>query len=86
MRRRNLPFFEMTAKEAIEEIRLRAWNAGDKYGPIASTQEAMGVALEEWDEFREAIRSNNIAHARSEALDLAAVLLRFVTQKEWPRG
>jgi NTP pyrophosphatase (non-canonical NTP hydrolase) len=44
------------------------------------------VALEEWDEFREAIRSNNIAHARSEALDLAAVLLRFATQKEWPRG
>ncbi len=76
----------MTTRAALEEMRSRAWHAEDKYGPIASTQEAMGVALEEWDEFREAIRSNNIAHARSEALDLAAVLLRFATQKEWPRG
>ncbi len=76
----------MTNKEAIDAIRDRARVAAATYGPIASTQEAMGVALEEWDEFREAIHSNNIAHARSEALDLAAVLLRFATQKEWPRG
>jgi NTP pyrophosphatase (non-canonical NTP hydrolase) len=76
----------MDAEKEIDEICFRAEMAHIKYGPIASTQEAMGVALEEWDEFREAIRSNNIAHARSEALDLAAVLLRFATQKEWPRG
>jgi NTP pyrophosphatase (non-canonical NTP hydrolase) len=64
----------------------RADAAESKYGPIASTHEAMGVALEEWDEFREAIRSNDIPAAQSEALDLAAVLLRFASQTEWPRG
>ena len=64
----------------------RADAAEKKYGPLASTQEAMGVALEEWDEFRDAIRANDISAAQSEALDLAAVLLRFAAQTEWPRG
>ena len=73
-------------QEAVNEATKRAWSALHKYGPIASTQEAMGVALEEWDEFRDAIRSNDIAAAQSEALDLAAVLLRFAAQSEWPRG
>ena len=27
----------------------------EKYGPFASTQEALGVCLEEWDELRDAI-------------------------------
>jgi NTP pyrophosphatase (non-canonical NTP hydrolase) len=76
----------MTTQAALEEMRSRAWHAEDKYGPIASTQEAMGVALEEWDEFRDAIRANDIDAAQSEALDLAAVLLRFASQTEWPRG
>jgi len=75
-----------TLEQSIEVARGRAYNACLKYGPIASTQEAMGVALEEWDEFRDAIRANDIPAAQSEALDLAAVLIRFASQTEWPRG
>lgn len=47
--------------------------ATERYGPFASTHEALGVASEEWDELREAIRSNDLDAIRSEALDLAAV-------------
>ncbi len=76
----------MDLSTIFSHTRDRIINAESKYGPIASTQEAMGVALEEWDEFRDAIRANDLAAAQSEALDLAAVLLRFASQAEWPRG
>ena len=57
-----------------------------KFGPFASSHEAMGVALEEWDEFRERIHKNDINGAKSEALDLASVLIRFAEQEHFPRG
>jgi hypothetical protein len=69
-----------------ELVRQRADGARIKFGPFASSHEAMGVALEEWDEFRERIHKNDIAGAKSEALDLAAVLIRFAEQEHFPRG
>lgn len=51
--------------------------ATERYGPFASTHEALGVASEEWDELREAIRANDLGAIRSEALDLAAVMMRL---------
>ena len=48
-----------------------------RYGNFASTHEAIGVALEEWDELREALRTNNLGAIRAEAIDLAAVLVRL---------
>ena len=50
------------------------------YGPFASTQEALGVCLEEWDELREAIRENDLDAVQRECLDLAAPLLRLAEQ------
>lgn len=67
-------------------LRERAERAEKRFGPFASSHEAMGVALEEWDEFRERIHKNDIAGAKSEALDLAAVLVRFAEQEHFPRG
>jgi NTP pyrophosphatase (non-canonical NTP hydrolase) len=55
--------------------RIRA--ASERYGPFESTHEALGVAAEEWDELREAIRANDLDAIRSEALDLAAVMMRL---------
>ena len=69
-----------------ETLRQRAERAEIKFGPFASSHEAMGVALEEWDEFRERIHKNDINGAQSEALDLAAVLIRFAEQEHFPRG
>ena len=60
--------------EAIEK---RIDRADDRYGPFASTHEAMGVALEEWDELREAIKKNDLYGVAQECLDLAAVLIRL---------
>lgn len=47
------------------------------YGPFASTHEALGVALEEWDELRAAIHANNLQATQAECIDLAAVLVRL---------
>lgn len=60
-----------------EELEERMNHAEERYGTIASTHEALGVALEEWDELREAIKSNNVGRIEHEAFDLAAVLIRM---------
>jgi NTP pyrophosphatase (non-canonical NTP hydrolase) len=59
------------------EVEARIEAAAARYGPFASTHEALGVAVEEWDEFRDAIRSNALASVETECLDLAAVLVRL---------
>ena len=48
-----------------------------RYGPFTSTHEAMGVALEEWDELRLAIKSNDLKSVEDECIDLASVLIRL---------
>lgn len=58
--------------------------ADDRYGPFASTHEALGVASEEWDELRAAIHANDMRAIRHECLDLAAVLIRLADQLEAP--
>ena len=60
-----------------EELESRIAKAEARYGPFASTHEAMGVAGEEWDELRDAVRSNVLIDIREEALDLAAVCIRL---------
>lgn len=48
-----------------------------RYGLFASTHEALGVAVEEWDELRAAIHQNDLRAVQCECLDLAAVLVRL---------
>ncbi len=61
----------------MQEIEERMVKAQSRYGDFASTHEALGVACEEWDELREAIRGNALAEVEHECLDLAAVLIRL---------
>ena len=66
-----------------DEIRAmfhRMESAQEKYGNFASAHEALGVALEEWNELQAAIHDNELFSIESEALDLAAVLLRLAIQ------
>lgn len=63
--------------KADAELSERIYYAVSRYGPFASTHEALGVASEEWDELREAIRANDLCAIREEALDLAAVAFRL---------
>ena len=67
----------MAHDDLIYEMEERIAKASAKYGPFASTHEALGVASEEWDELRDAIRSNKLGSVEWECLDLAAVLIRL---------
>jgi NTP pyrophosphatase (non-canonical NTP hydrolase) len=65
------------SSEAVYEIVARIDAANKRYGPFASTHEALGVASEEWDELRDAVRSNDLVAVRGECFDLAAALIRM---------
>lgn len=67
-----------------DELEIRIGVAEARYGPFASTHEALGVASEEWDELRDAIRSNVLSDIRRECLDLAAVLIRLADGVDSP--
>lgn len=67
----------MALSESFDHITALIHRANARYGPLASTHEGLGVAMEEWDELREAVKSNDLDRIESECLDLAAVLIRM---------
>ena len=67
----------MTIDEIDAALYARIKAADDRYGPFASTHEALGVIIEEFDELREAIRSNDLDRVQQECLDMAAPLIRL---------
>ena len=64
----------------IAEINKHVEQSQSRYGDFASTHEALGVALEEWNELQDVVRANAIESIREEAIDLAAVLIRLAVQ------
>ncbi len=76
----------MIQENIASAIKERIQNADSRYGSFASSHEMLGVALEEWDELKAAVHGNLIIASKAEALDLAAVLIRFAQQIEFPRG
>lgn len=67
----------MSLLATVTGIKNRIRAADARYGPFASTHEALGVACEEWDELRAAVHANDLAAVQRECLDLAAVLVRL---------
>ena len=61
----------------LDDIREEADAAERRYGPFASTHEGYGVLAEEQMELLTAIRSNDLAAIRAEAVQCAAVALRL---------
>ena len=51
--------------------------AESRYGKYSSPHEVLGVIDEEYEEFKSEIHKNDFKRARQEALDIAAVCLRF---------
>ena len=51
-----------------------------RFDGFASTHEALGVALEEWNELQQAIQANDIEAVCNEAVDLAAVMVNLADQ------
>lgn len=67
----------MIHDDILDAVSARMESAECRYGPFASTHEALGVAVEEWDELRAAIQSNDLGAVADECVDLAAVLVRL---------
>jgi NTP pyrophosphatase (non-canonical NTP hydrolase) len=63
--------------DIVVAMEARIDKAVERYGAIASTHEGLGVACEEWDELRDAIRANDLQAVERECIDLAAVLIRM---------
>jgi hypothetical protein len=61
----------------LDAVLAKAESALGRYGNFASTHEALGVMVEEWDELRRAVHANNLVEVRNECIDLAAVCLRL---------
>jgi NTP pyrophosphatase (non-canonical NTP hydrolase) len=70
--------------ETLDGISRRMADAQKRYGPFASTHEALGVCLEEWDELKSAVQANALESVRDEALDLAAACLRLAESIRTP--
>ena len=51
-----------------------------KFAPFKNGHEAHSVLREEFDEFWDAIKANDILHAKQEAVQLAAMALRFLVE------
>lgn len=66
--------------EVLKELNERIKTAEKRYADFTSTHEALGVALEEWNELQSAIQTNAIENICWEAIDLAVVLIRMVRQ------
>ena len=52
--------------------------ATKKFGPIASAHEGYAVILEELDEMWDEIKKNDVDKARQEAIQVAAMAIRFL--------
>ena len=61
----------------VQAITIEADAAQGKYGDFTSTQEALGVLIEEMDELRHAIWSNKLYSVAREATQVAAVAARL---------
>ncbi len=66
----------------LADLEARIDAADKRYGPFASSHEALGVITEEYSELIDAIRSNDIAAIQSEAIDLAACCIRLAMSLE----
>ncbi|MFK7691512.1 hypothetical protein [Paenibacillus sp. HJGM_3] len=65
---------EAIALEVTEELR----KAMRKFPPFHSAHEGYAVLLEEVDEAWDAIKRNDLVHARAEMIQVAAMALRFI--------
>ena len=70
-------FYSFPMTTVFQQIEAMINRAELRYGQMASTHESLGVALEEWDELRDAVRANNLQQVKAECIDLAAVLVRL---------
>jgi NTP pyrophosphatase (non-canonical NTP hydrolase) len=64
----------------IDMIKGHCERAQERYGDFASSHEALGVALEEFNELQSAVHANDLKAVAEEAIDVAAVMVRLALQ------
>lgn len=69
-----IAFMYQVKQQVLNELEL----ATKKYGPFNSAHEGHSVIEEEFDELWDAVRANDIEHACREAIQVAAMAIRFV--------
>jgi hypothetical protein len=70
----------MTVVEAALKAAMELERATALHGPFASPHEAYAVLKEEVDELWDDIKANRIEEARLEAIQVAAMALRFLVE------
>lgn len=68
----------MTLEETVKDVLDELWHARSKFPAFHSGHEGYAVILEELDELWDAVRQDNYADARREAVQVAAMALRFI--------
>lgn len=68
-----------THDDALYDLEDEAKDAEDRFGPFTSTHEGYGVLAEEVAELLDAIRANDGAAIRLEAIQVGAVAFRIAT-------
>ena len=68
----------MTSKHAMDKVMAELERATENFGTFANSHEGYAVLLEEVDELWDAIKSNDHYLARDEAVQVAAMAVRFL--------
>lgn len=65
-------------KKVLDAVCKELYTSTEKYGPFKTTHEAFGVLREEVDEFWDACKANDLTEMEKEAIQVAAMALRFI--------
>ncbi len=75
---RDLKLVMLPAASALEQVFEELVRASKKFGPFKSPLEGQAIIAEEFDEFTQAVRHEGLTRAREEAVQLAAMAVRFL--------
>lgn len=70
------------ALKYLEQVHDEIDRAASLYSPMLSNHEAYGIIKEEVDEMWDAIKSNSTKNARKEAVQVAAMAVRYLIDSE----
>ena len=69
--------------QLLEKVKVELVRAGKKHPPLFhSPAEALGVILEEFEEFKDEIKADEVEFAKTEANQLAAMAVKFILSEE----
>jgi len=69
---------KITTEEVVQLVLKELTRAQEKFNSFHNPHEGLGVVLEEFEEFKDEIKANNILNACQEAAELAAMGIRFI--------